>query len=99
MGSKTQIGFLVPVGGVAVRCNLRLTRAGEVFGIAIDNVSDFRNIVREQLALSPVVEIVNALLHGGVPWGALASCRNSATLIGALIEAAEIRRAEVWGHA
>jgi len=46
-------------------------------------------------AVQAKLGIVNDLVHAGMPWAALTTCKNSATLLGAIIEAADQRLRDV----
>jgi hypothetical protein len=67
----------------------RVWRAGDA---TVQSEPDWR-AAREEISMK--ILALNELLHSGMPWEAMLSCRHSPGAIGSIIEAAEIRRQEM----
>ena len=97
------VRFSVPVKGrsFAVAAQMAIMADGEKglhsFVLQPPPLAGLDDAARVELA--QVIGFLNSLIDAGLPWSALATCRASRGVIGALVEAADNRLTEVMGCA
>lgn len=102
MSESPQVRFQVPINGrgytmVAMRGLMKDKREGlHSFGLAGYSV-DGVHLARDRARLIEAANLLNKLIDSGMPWSALATCRHGGGTLGALIEAADNRLAEIVG--
>jgi hypothetical protein len=108
MTSATPIRFYVPHRGFSYPCIFWLKGSERISAIDINRDAMRARLIRQsgeieeaaqdweagRAELSAKLTFLTDLLHCGLPWAALITCRNSAGLFGSIIEAAEARRQE-----
>ncbi len=96
MAGERSALFDVPVDGQSVRCEMHMTGRGEVYKITALRPMVATAAYWRFEKTRDICDFLSALLGGGMPFDALATCRHSQNLIGAVIEGAWLRRGELF---